>query len=132
MVVGFGAVETIVERAAVLVALVLLGFAKGSRLRTRRAVAVASGVWLLTWHAWPAYVGLAAMLGLGGLRRLDERPLEAVTAAVVVATIVTHAAFFGAGRYALLVYPWVAALVAALASGSPELPSGTQGNQSSC
>jgi hypothetical protein len=96
MVLGFGAVETVVERAAVLVALVLLGFQQGPRLGARRGVAVVAGGWLLMWHAWPAYVGVAVMLALGGWRRLERRPLEAVTCAVLVATIVTHSARWSA------------------------------------
>ncbi len=110
MVVAAGAVETLIERVMVLVCVVLLGFEPGPRSHARRALAVLSGMWLLTWHAWPAYAGLAALLCLGGPRRLAERPLEVVTCAVLVATIVTHAVFFGAGRYALIVQPWVAAL----------------------
>jgi 4-amino-4-deoxy-L-arabinose transferase-like glycosyltransferase len=109
-VIGVGAVETVFERAAVLLALLGAGFEPGGRRRVRRAVAVVGGMFLLTWHAWPAYVALVVLLGLGGWRRLTAEPVRAAAGGVLGATLVTHAVFFGAGRYALVAYPWVAAL----------------------
>jgi hypothetical protein len=43
--------------------------------------------------------------------------LASGTIAVLAATMVTHAAFFGAGRYSLVVFPLVAALAAARFEG---------------
>jgi hypothetical protein len=109
-VLGVGAVETLVERAAVLLALLAFGFEPGRRRDARRAVALVGGAFLLTVHAWPAYVALVGLLGLGGWRPLMAEPLRAVAAGVLGATLLTHAVFFGAGRYALLAVPWVTAL----------------------
>jgi hypothetical protein len=65
----------------------------------------------LTVHGWLGYVGVAACVGLEGWRALARAPMIVpVTAAVLAATIVTHAFFFGAGRYGLVVAPFVAAL----------------------
>ena len=119
-VVALGALETFVERAFLLAAFVVLGRARGPRRGLRLGVAIAATLFLATWHAWPAWLGLAILVLLGGERRLAQRPIEGVTAAVLVATLLTHGVFFGAGRYALLVFPWVAAL-AAVGLASPPL-----------
>jgi hypothetical protein len=79
-------------------------------------MALLAAVFLVTWHAWPAYVGLLLLLGLGGWRRLEDRPIRGVTCGVLGATALTHAVFFGAGRYALIAYPWIAALAFAEAA----------------
>ncbi len=54
--------------------------------------------------AWPAY-GVLAVASL--LRDRDEKrsALRASSGFVLAATMITHAAFFGAGRYGLLVVP---------------------------
>jgi hypothetical protein len=73
-----------------------------------------SAVFLVVHHAWPAYAGLAVLLLVGRARARDEQPIRWVTLGVLASTLVTHAVFFGAGRYGLLVYPWIAALAAVL------------------
>jgi len=118
-VLAMGAVETLFERATLLTALLSLGFEKATHDRSRRAVAVASSLFLLTPHAWPAYLGLAVVLSLQGRARLSSEPLLGATWAILVATLLTHAVFFGAARYALLVYPWIAATAAAAWSARP-------------
>ena len=56
-------------------------------------------------------VALAVAGGVLGRRVLARAPVVVpATAAVVLATAVVHAAFFGAGRYGLVVAPFVAAL----------------------
>jgi len=113
-VLALGGFETLVERATVLVTLLVLAFEAGGRRRTRVAIGAVSILFLLVRHAWPAYAGLAALLVLGERAKSSAQPLRVVTGSVLAATLVTHAVFFGAGRYALLAYPWVAAMASAL------------------
>jgi hypothetical protein len=110
LVIGLGGIETVFERLAALIALAVLALEPGVRRTARRGVGLVACASLVTPHAWLAYVGLLGVMVLGGWRRLEGEPLRAVLAGVLGATIVTHAVFFGAGRYGLLVYPWVAAM----------------------
>jgi hypothetical protein len=69
---------------------------------------------LLTPHAWPSFLGLAAVLALRG-RALGRDPVALPAALVaLVATGLSHAVFFGAGRYSLVVFPFVTALAGGL------------------
>jgi 4-amino-4-deoxy-L-arabinose transferase-like glycosyltransferase len=113
-----GGLETVAERAAVLLALVALALESGARRRARAVLAVPFALTLLTPHAWPACIGLAALLSIGAFARLLDQPVRLVALGVLAATAATHVVFFGAGRYGLVVYPWVAALACTLA---PEL-----------
>src|SRR5262249_34100012 len=66
----------------------------------------------LTLHAWIAYAALAVAIALFG-RGLSRAPLVLPwTAAVIAATAIVHAVFFGAGRYGLVVVPFVSAVAA--------------------
>jgi 4-amino-4-deoxy-L-arabinose transferase-like glycosyltransferase len=79
--------------------------------RARLVVAVASVV-VAAWlqHPWVAYQGLVVAALLRG-RSLWTGPVLASSAiTVLLATTVTHAVFFGAGRYALVVFPLLTAL----------------------
>jgi hypothetical protein len=106
-----GAVETVVVRALLLAALLRVALFSGPRVWARRAVAAAGGVAAVLVHAWPAYLALPIAIALVGRRRVMELPIVVPIAALVVAaTAATHAAFFGAGRYGLVVAPFVAAL----------------------
>jgi 4-amino-4-deoxy-L-arabinose transferase-like glycosyltransferase len=119
----WGAVETLASR--LLLALALLAAAPLVPLRrslphvraspalvVRCALGVAGIVFAFVETAWPAY----ALLGIVCLWRgegEERSPLRVATGVVVLVTMATHAAFFGAGRYGLLVVPFVtlAALV---------------------
>jgi hypothetical protein len=58
-----------------------------------------------------AYLALALSIGALGWTRLSRAPVVVpLTAAVVLATAATHAVFFGAGRYGIVVVPFVTAL----------------------
>jgi hypothetical protein len=83
----------------------------GPRDIARWGVAAAGAIAAVTEYGWLGYVAVAVVVGLLG-RRVLERASVVVpaTAAVVVVTAVVHAAFFGAGRYGLVVAPFVAAL----------------------
>lgn len=107
--VALGAVETIAARLLLAAALVAV-------LRVRRSVAgwLVGGVGLVACVLWAGVIGYLA-LGLAilllGRDRLRRAPLVVpLTAAVIALTALTHAVFFGAGRYGLVVIPFVAAV----------------------
>ena len=110
-----GAFETLDERLALLFALVWAARRASDDERpawcwARRAIAIAGGAFLFTLHGWIAYATLPVVALLRG-RSLWRGPVLASAAIVVlVATLVTHAVFFGAGRYSLVVFPLVTAL----------------------
>ncbi len=116
--------ETAVTRLLLLLALVASARLPGPRSRARWAVAGVGLVFVFLVHGWVAYVALAVALGLRGVREsLDGPLLPAFTGALIAATGATHAVFFGAGRYGLVVLPFVAALAAGLGKASrSELP----------
>jgi hypothetical protein len=113
--VALGRVETLYERVALLCALVWaarLGEAgeRRSVRWVRLAVAAVGGVFVFQLHAWVAYGALVVAAGLRGRALVTGPVLGSGTVAVVAATMATHAVFFGAGRYSLVVFPLVAAL----------------------
>ena len=104
-----GAFETIVAR--LLLALALLAATRVAMERTdmRRAriawlcLGLAALGFAFSRHAWPAY-GVLAVLGA---RVAKGEPLFGFASAVLFSTMAIHAAFFGAGRYGLVVVPFV-------------------------
>ncbi len=108
-----GVIETLFERVLLLLSLFAVARAPGPRARIRRIVAAGSGLCLLGPAAWVAHLGLvlgALLLG----KALVRHPPALIAALVVGATVVTHAVFFGAGRYGLPVFPCVAALAGSI------------------
>jgi hypothetical protein len=113
--VALGAVETLVSRlllAAALVTVLRLRVdldVRASRLRTGLV-----GLGLVSCVLVPGTIGyltLALAIAALGFRALERAPLVVpLTAAVILATAATHAVFFGAGRYGIVVVPFVAAL----------------------
>jgi 4-amino-4-deoxy-L-arabinose transferase-like glycosyltransferase len=109
--IGLGVVETLYERVVLVLAVVgaaRLRFAEPRRVRTAAgilALAAIGVVFALLVHAWVSYLALAllSLVPLGNGRR--EPFVASAAAAVIGATILTHAVFFGAGRYALIVFP---------------------------
>jgi hypothetical protein len=113
---ALGAAETVYERVLLLLALAWAALRReGERpvLHAARLAAAATGVaFAFTLHAWVAYAALAAAALLRG-RSLWKGPLlPSGAVAVLAATMATHAVFFGAGRYSLVVFPFIAALAA--------------------
>jgi 4-amino-4-deoxy-L-arabinose transferase-like glycosyltransferase len=112
-----GAIETIFERVTLLAALAWAARrASDDEGRTRfvRAaivgVSAVGAVFVFLLHAWVAYAALA-VAGLLRPRALLREPVVAsATIFALVATIATHAVFFGAGRYSLPLFPLLAAL----------------------
>ena len=118
-----GAVETVACRLLLLASLAavapLTGLAGDVRRRRRPSsssllrgvVTLLGALAAVMQHAWIAYLALAVGLALLGRRTLSLAPLVApATLAVLAATASVHAVFFGAGRYGLVVAPFVAAL----------------------
>ena len=60
-------------------------------------------------HAWIAYVALGALLLTGAPPR-DRPVLPAAAGAVLLSLALTHAVFFGAGRYSLVAFPLITAV----------------------
>jgi hypothetical protein len=116
-----GAVETLASSLVLVVALASVALAEGPR-RTARLVIAGAGTLLalVLLHAWIAYVALAATILAFGPRWLARAPLVVPwTAVVILLTAATHAVFFGAGRYGLVVVPFVSVLAWTAALGLP-------------
>ncbi|MEO5729313.1 MAG: glycosyltransferase family 39 protein [Byssovorax sp.] len=114
--IALGAVETLFERVVLLLALAAMARRPAEEPRRRRiarlVVAAVGAVSALTLHAWIGYAALVIAALLRGRSLLRGPVLPSVTAVTVAATMATHAAFFGAGRYSLVVFPFVSALAA--------------------
>ncbi len=110
-------VETLAHRALLVGALVALARLAGPRRASRWALALAGTACALAgllthdqrggWLAHLTIVPLVALLGRGLLRAPVVVPLGAV---VVGGTALVHAVFFGAGRYSLPAFPFIALL----------------------
>ncbi len=121
-------VETVATRVLLLFALVAAARREGPRVRARRVVAVIGALAALTPHGAIGYLALAVALLLASPPRFAWRREDFLlpwTAGTLLVTAATHAVFFGAGRYGVVVLPLVAA-VAALSfarTARPELSS---------
>ncbi len=115
---GLGAVETLFQRIVLLFALLSLA-RPGPRRRLRQGLVGCGVVALLTPYAWLSYAALAlAASGLG--RRLLGSPPAFLASTAVLATALTHAVFFGAGRYGMVTFVVLAALSGSLLTARPE------------
>lgn len=104
-----GVIETFWQRALTVLALFAVARAEAKRRRARWALAVVGSLVLLSPPAWVAIVLLCVSAALLGRRLLDHPPAGLCLGALV-ATLLTHAVFFGAGRYSLPCFPLIAAL----------------------
>jgi hypothetical protein len=107
--IALGVVETLWQRAVLLLAVAALALAPGPRRLARRVLGIALGMSLLTPIAWVGYVGLV-LLGLLSGGALLGRPAAVAALATIATTALSHAVFFGAGRYSLVCYAVVAAV----------------------
>jgi 4-amino-4-deoxy-L-arabinose transferase-like glycosyltransferase len=106
-----GVIETVVCRVSLLFALFAVARADGRRRRARFALAAVGAVFACVTYGWVAYLALALAILALGPRALSRAPIVLpFTAVLVLATIATHAVFFGAGRYGLVVVPFVTVL----------------------
>ncbi len=106
--------ETLVCRLFLLSALVVRGLLPGERPTLRKLVALVGAATAVTLHGWIGYALLALCIGLVGRRALARDIAAASTLAVMVATAALHAVFFGAGRYGLMVVPFVTIMAFAM------------------
>lgn len=100
-----GTVETIVSRLLLLGAIAVSAKRIGPRGRMRIGLGVIAACLACTEHGSIAYLILAVNLLIG-----EVDPLSLVSAAVILETAALHGAFFGGGRYGLVVVPFVSAL----------------------
>ena len=114
---ALGVIETVYERLSYLGALLAVAMAQGPRRSVRLGLAAVGAVFLFREHAYVAI--LALLLGFGALgARLTSGPfLNGATFAALLATSITHAVFFGAGRYGMIAFPLVTAMAAMAAIG---------------
>jgi 4-amino-4-deoxy-L-arabinose transferase-like glycosyltransferase len=115
--VGLGIVETAWERLSVLLCLAALAFFDGPRKRARRWTGALAALALFSEAGWLGYLGLVLTAALLGKRALDHPPAW-LAAGTVALTALTHAVFFGAGRYSMVCF----ALVSALAGSALSAP----------
>jgi hypothetical protein len=112
--VSLGVVETLCAR--VLVLLALLGVARapsaegrGGRV-LRLALLAGAMIAALGEHGFVAYALLPLFLVVRARDLDDASGFELGALLVLAATVATHAVFFGAGRYSLVVFPLIAGL----------------------
>lgn len=111
--VAIGAAELLGQRVVLLAATLALGLTDGPRRRWRRWLVPVAVVALLSpsgWLGWMALFAQGALLG----SRLFALPQVALGVSLVGASALTHAVFFGAGRYALVCLPSLAVVPALL------------------
>lgn len=113
--VALGSVETLASRLSLAAALVTLLRARSEGRRAaskvRKGLAVGGLVACVLVPGTLGYVALALAVVALGWRALARAPLVVPFAAsVILATAGTHAVFFGAGRYGIVVVPLVTAL----------------------
>lgn len=113
--VALGAIETLVSRLLLAAALVTIFRTRtpGNDVasRARKAIAMGGLVACVLVPGTLGYLALALAVAALGWRAIGRAPLVVpFTAAVIVATAATHAVFFGAGRYGIVVVPFVTAL----------------------
>lgn len=113
-----GVVETAYERFVYLGALAAAAFLAGPRRKPRMFVAAVGAVFLFREHAYLAVIALAVALGLLGRALLGAPALFGAAFAALAATLATHAVFFGAGRYGMVVFPLVTAMALAAGPGT--------------
>jgi hypothetical protein len=115
-----GALETVACRLLLLGALLATAWPPGPRRLARLVVALAGGVAAVSVHGWMGYVALVLVVGLTGPRGWARAPLVVPAgAALVLLTAVVHAVFFGAGRYGLVVAPFVASMAFVSVASEP-------------
>lgn len=118
--IALGVVETGMERLVLGAALVGLGAAKGPRRRGRLVVAALAVLPLLTRHAWVSYLAPAVLAALFGGSLASMPFVLPASAGVLALTALTHAVFFGAGRYSLPVMPFITALAGGFLRRAPD------------
>ena len=107
-----GGLELVGQRVVLVLAALALGSAPGPRVVLRRWLGRLAAAFALVPPAWLGFVVLV-VLGLTLGKSLWKWPAAALGVAAVLATLLTHAVFFGAGRYALVCLPALGVLAGA-------------------
>ena len=98
-----GVVETGWERLVLLSSIIQAALAGGPRRKLRWAVALPSSLFAVLRAGWLGYLDFVATVALSGKELLKQpsgpATVNTLTAGLVFSTAVTHAIFFGAGRY---------------------------------
>lgn len=124
--VALGTVETVFSRIVLAVALASLAWLARARSPVSLVVAIVGLPFAFLRHAWPGYLALA--FAILAWRRMRTNVALASSAWTILATAVTHAVFFGAGRYGLVSSAFVVVVCASAGVGSflakprPSLP----------
>ncbi len=122
-----GAFETVWSRVVLFMAMLAVARYEGPRARARALLLGAAAIAAFTVHGWIAYVALGLAPLLLGWRALGRAPVVVPwMATVLLTTAAVHAAFFGAGRYGLVVAPFVAAVAFVRRRPMPPLVSESQ------
>ncbi|AKV02461.1 Conserved membrane protein [Labilithrix luteola] len=117
--VALGTVETLASRLLLAAALVAVLKFPGPRKRARIVIAALGLAACVVVPGTVGYLACAAAILLLGPRALARAPvILPATAATILLTAATHAVFFGAGRYGLVVVPFVTLL--AFVRATPE------------
>jgi hypothetical protein len=117
-----GVLETAYQRLVTLLALIGLARLPGPRPRARRVLAGVGVAFLLLPLAWLSHIVLCASAALLG-KGIWRHPAAVTALGVVSTTALTHAAFFGAGRYGMVVFAAVAAAAGLLVGCRAEVAS---------
>ncbi len=107
---NLGIVETIFSRLVLAVALLAFAWLARKNAQLSALAALAGFPFAFLRHAWPGYLALA--IGIFGSKHARRNPALATTAWMLAATAVTHAIFFGAGRYGLVSSPFIVVVCA--------------------
>lgn len=107
--VTIGALELFGQRVLLLFALLALGTSEGPRARARAVLAPVGALASLLPFAWVGWLVLVVQGSCWGARAL-ARPNLLIGVGLIAVTALTHAVFFGAGRYALVCLPALGAL----------------------
>ncbi len=120
-------IETLFERLCFLGAVVAVG-RLGPRRAWSRFLLVVAAIFTLQLHAWPAFLALGlATFGLDG--QLRGALLAKSTGAAILGTMAVHAAFFGGGRYQVVLFPLLIALAALAVEPAAERAAPSDGDR---
>ena len=125
---ALGAVETAYERIVLILCLVWAfrgagragaasspprrGLGQRALVLARHALLLVGVLSVLHVHAWVGHLALLGLALLQGRALLRAPVLPLAALAVLAATALTHAVFFGAGRYAMVTFPLLTGLAA--------------------
>jgi hypothetical protein len=123
--VRLGVFETVWERLVLLAAIAQAALQGVRARRLRHATGAVAALFAFSRAGWLGYLGFVVTTLLSG-RELLRRPVGTFGAGLTLVTALTHAVFFGAGRYGFV----CAGLLCVAAVGEREQPAGCRGARS--